>query len=754
MTHRIAPNEIWHVNRLDRPQEWQVRLNGTGLRDWQQSNLAGSMSTEDMYKLTAPLNAYHQAIGARNFPGVEEVGGGTVPRYDLTVRRQSPFEHIRNLKAKMPDTPMMALVRSNAGSAMEDIPKDVLEAYILQSADAGIDVFRNFHANNDPRQFDNVYHAVRKAGKHFQAAYSWAVCEEFPTLFNPMTAVNFFKKLQARGIDPDSLVIKDPAGVLTPEMAKFLTQEVKKAFPDKPFGIHTHNQTGEAPEVCLAAIKAGADFVDGAPEPGGYGAQPPMLPLFEAINKWRPGCVAGDVHSLKKADAAARGIIDKYPAHERQNEPDPDVRRHGIAGGQSSIARSEMQKYGVLHRLDELKATIPEIRKEVGFICQVTPAADYILREAIRRMTNPGGKDNDFYCGCVRMLTGQLGPMREPMNEEKQKQALRQRTTEKIKALKAERFFDGNAIDHLANTLWLLSEPVRIRARMRILEERLGELHSIRENPELLAVVNAAIARANASPNRKAKGNDVDGVIAVLEAEREELRQRGARLENGISDETYEALQKESVDGILSQRNGDLYRFYTHILRLNPALQNITPEQGLKLIRAAGFTTICTADTLPPGLDAAAAQLEKLYEKGDYAYPPSARAQLEDRIILGMLGDNRGATHNAGKDIAAQYFAARHGRAAFHVSPAAGKKLELSGLTRALSETLGNASDSLGVGYKDSGYIIAGNGQNLMTDIALRKGIEEAVKSAGGVIVSRARPPSAPEAGAAARPSR
>jgi len=87
----------------------------------------------------------------KTFPGYEQTWGGTVPMFDIWKRGVHPFEEMRQMAAVMPNTPASALIRSNGLNSMSNQPKDVVEAFIEQAYDAGVDVFTNFCAHNDYR---------------------------------------------------------------------------------------------------------------------------------------------------------------------------------------------------------------------------------------------------------------------------------------------------------------------------------------------------------------------------------------------------------------------------------------------------------------------------------------------------------------------------------------------------------------------------------------------------------------------------
>ncbi len=56
----------------------------------------------------------------------------------------------------MPHTPSSMLFRSSAINAMSNLPHDVIDAFIKQSCEGGMDVFTNFDAHNDPRNHKQV----------------------------------------------------------------------------------------------------------------------------------------------------------------------------------------------------------------------------------------------------------------------------------------------------------------------------------------------------------------------------------------------------------------------------------------------------------------------------------------------------------------------------------------------------------------------------------------------------------------------
>jgi len=227
------------------------------------------------------------------------------------------------------------LFRSTAINSMSNLPHDVIDAFIQQSCEAGMNVFTNFDAHNDPRNHKQVAEGVRKHGGHYQAALSWAVYNADPSIYNVQWAVDFFRECVAMGAH--SLYVKDPSGVLTPEMAGCLARQVKEAFPTLPLVFHTHYQTGYGYMSYLEAVKNGANgvecslgFPDGAGQPFGL----TMLRTFEdmGFHTGNPDKVA-----MNKLSEFCKQMRPLYAQANVMKTPDISVETSGIAGGQRSI---------------------------------------------------------------------------------------------------------------------------------------------------------------------------------------------------------------------------------------------------------------------------------------------------------------------------------------------------------------------------------------------------------------------------------
>jgi pyruvate/oxaloacetate carboxyltransferase len=114
------------------------------LRDGHQSLLATRMRTEDMLPIA-------EAIDRVGYWAVEMWGGAT---FDSAMRflDENPWDRVRLLKERMPNTPFLMLLRGQNVVGYHHYPDDVLEQFIVHARRNGIDIFRIFDALNDVRR--------------------------------------------------------------------------------------------------------------------------------------------------------------------------------------------------------------------------------------------------------------------------------------------------------------------------------------------------------------------------------------------------------------------------------------------------------------------------------------------------------------------------------------------------------------------------------------------------------------------------
>ncbi|MDR1950453.1 MAG: pyruvate carboxylase subunit B, partial [Spirochaetaceae bacterium] len=225
----------------------KVKLTDLVLRDAHQSLFATRMVTSDMLPVCDKLDK----VG---FFALEAWGGAT---FDSAIRflNEDPWERLKKLKAALPNTKIMMLLRGQNLLGYRHYADDVVAKFVEYAAKDGVDIFRIFDAVNDPRNFKAATAAAKKTGKHIQAAISYAV--------TPFHTIEKYAELakQYADIGADSIAIKDMSGLLKPYVAYDLVKAIRKVT-DLPIEIHSHATTGMSVATLTKAAEAGAEILD------------------------------------------------------------------------------------------------------------------------------------------------------------------------------------------------------------------------------------------------------------------------------------------------------------------------------------------------------------------------------------------------------------------------------------------------------------------------------------------------------------
>ena len=206
----------------------------------------------------------------------------------------------------------------------------------------GVDVFRVFDALNDPRNFMVPMKAVKKSGKHAQAAISYTV--------SPVHTVESYVQLakELAGMGADSICIKDMASLLSPYTAYELVKAIKKVV-DLPLQIHSHSTTGMSVATLVKAAEAGAEMIDtsissmsmeaGALADGNHGRD---IQGHRVRNGPRYGCPARDLRLFPRCRASQVCTVRELLCRRRYaHSQGGDPRRHAVESGRS-VAPAEI----------------------------------------------------------------------------------------------------------------------------------------------------------------------------------------------------------------------------------------------------------------------------------------------------------------------------------------------------------------------------------------------------------------------------
>ena len=378
----------------------KLQLMDTTIRDGQQSLWATRMSIGDMLPILPKLDR----VG---YWAIEAWGGAT---FDTCLRflDENPWDRLRSIKAKTPNTRLSMLSRGQNLVGYKHYSKDIVNRFIAAAHRNGIDVFRVFDALNDIRNVVDNAEAIKEVGAHFEGAISYTL--------SPVHTLDSFLEYgqQLKDLGADSIAIKDMAGMLTP----YRTERMVKAFNAEiglPIHIHCHYVGGMAPANILKAAEAGAAIADTASAPLAFGNSHPAVEMIVAALQESRYDTGLDLNLLFEISEYWEGV--RKRGHYKRGVSSlthMQVYSHQVPGGMMSnlVSQLEIQKAG--DRLDEVMAEIPRVRAEVGYPPLVTPLSQIVGTQAVfnvltgKRWSVVSKEMKDYICGYYGKAPGPM----------------------------------------------------------------------------------------------------------------------------------------------------------------------------------------------------------------------------------------------------------------------------------------------------------------------------------------------------------
>lgn len=379
------------------------------LRDAHQSLFATRLRLEDMLPIAAKLDE----IG---FWSLETWGGAT---FDACIRYlgEDPWERLRQLKAAMPKTRQQMLLRGQNLLGYRHYGDDVVEAFVQQAAENGMDVFRIFDAMNDPRNLETAIAVALKTGKHAQGT----ICYTDSPVHTLDGFAQMGRRLEEMGCH--SICIKDMAGLLTPYRGFELVTKLKETC-SLPLHLHSHATTGLSTATALKVAEAGIDGVDTAissmSQTYGHSATESLVAIMQGTER----DTGLDIPALEEIAAYFREVRKKYARFEGTlRGVDSRILVAQVPGGMLTNMESQLREQNALDRMDEVLQEIPRVRKDLGYIPLVTPTSQIVGTQAVINVLT-GERYKTITKETAGVLRGEYGETAAPVNPELQARVL------------------------------------------------------------------------------------------------------------------------------------------------------------------------------------------------------------------------------------------------------------------------------------------------------------------------------------------
>ncbi|QPJ64913.1 MAG: sodium-extruding oxaloacetate decarboxylase subunit alpha [Candidatus Nitrohelix vancouverensis] len=345
-----------------------LKITETVLRDAHQSLLATRMRTEDMLPIASKIDQ----VGYFS----SEMWGGATFDSCLRFLNENPWDRIRKLKLKMPNTPFQMLLRGQNCVGYRHYADDIVERFVKHSADLGIDIFRIFDALNDFRNIKTAVDTAKKCGKIVEGTISYTVSP----VHDLERYVTMARQLEDMG--SDILCIKDMAGLLTPKATFDLVSEAKKAVKI-PVHLHTHATTGLAGMNLQCAIEADIDIVDTA-----------ISSLAMGTSQFATECIVASLRGTERDTGLDMTLlteiadyfkeVKKHYAEFESDFKGVDVKilDSQIPGGMISNMENQLKEQNALDKLEQVLKEVPRVRKDMGYPPLVTPTSQIVGSQA------------------------------------------------------------------------------------------------------------------------------------------------------------------------------------------------------------------------------------------------------------------------------------------------------------------------------------------------------------------------------------
>ena len=381
------------------------------LRDGPQSLWGGyPAASEAAHSLELIANAGYDVI--------DLWGAGAIP--PLIRRGIEPWEaldfFVERLDATGPNprNVLRAAQRTITAAGFMPAPIPVLELTVQTVVKHGVRSFWLYDCLFDMPEMERMVKIVQDAGGIPVPAVMYGLTSVHDDAF-------FADRVRQMASWPgvESIYVEDAPGILTQERAATLLPALRAAAGESvKLEAHFHNTTGLAPHNYITAMRAGFDSVHTASRPLANG---PSLPSTEAMTTVIDHL--GYTHSVDTATlpTVAANFEETIRRTGKRlgvpNEYDPRIYDHQLPGGMTGSLIRQLAQNGMSDRFDEVLASIPQVRRDLGEPIMATPFSQLVGVQATLNIIT-GDPYSMVADEIIHFALGHYGPLAAPMNPE------------------------------------------------------------------------------------------------------------------------------------------------------------------------------------------------------------------------------------------------------------------------------------------------------------------------------------------------
>lgn len=370
--------------------EPQIYYTDTTFRDAHQSLLATRMRTFDMLQVAESF-AHHHAEGLFSM----EVWGGATFDVALRFLHESPWERLRLLRAAIPNICFQMLLRGANAVGYTAYPDNLIQDFIIRTAEEGIDIFRIFDSLN---WADSMKTSIQTVRTHTNSVAEACICYtgDLTSPNEHKYTLTYYTDLakELEGMGAHILAIKDMSGLLKPHAAEVLIGALKNTV-SIPIHLHTHDTASIQAATYLKAVDAGVDIIDVAlASMSGLTSQPnfnSIVAMLESHHRSNPINITS-LNQFSNYWEAVREYY--YPFESELRAGTAEVYENEIPGGQYSNLRPQARALGLESQFETIKANYKIANQLFGNIVKVTPSSKVVGDMALFMTANQLSKED------------------------------------------------------------------------------------------------------------------------------------------------------------------------------------------------------------------------------------------------------------------------------------------------------------------------------------------------------------------------
>jgi oxaloacetate decarboxylase (Na+ extruding) subunit alpha len=397
----------------------------TSARDGDQSLWgATGLATADVLQIAPVIDrvGYHALdFTASTFIGIS-----------VRFHREDPWRRIRLVSAAMPNTPLGMITSGMRFVSWVPAGEDVMALAFRLVARNGIRRLQVVDPSNDPARLRGIAALAHAEGiEEVVLGLTYSI--------SPVHTVEYYAERAAAladCADMDRFYLKDPGGLLMPDVVRELAPHFRAAAGGRPTEVHSHCTIGLAPLVYVEGVRAGFQAVHTACGPLSRGTSQP-----EVASTARNLEASGFEHDLD-LEAQARVAEHFYALARAKGLPAGEPRefdaayyQHQLPGGMVTTTQRMLAEIRRPELFNAVLGEVTRVRAEMGYPIIVTPVSQFIASQATHNVID-GERWKTVSDETVRYFLGHYGDPPAPVDPEIADRVLSRPGVDKLKELR------------------------------------------------------------------------------------------------------------------------------------------------------------------------------------------------------------------------------------------------------------------------------------------------------------------------------